>query len=263
MFVERRGVDVGESVCGPAAANGGRGQQRVGPVDGAASAHGAPGGDADHAVGGGEEAAAQEEIRIRQRFQLDEVGLVEITACLQDDDPFASLRQHRGGDPAAAAGAGHHDHIRLQRRVAGRRDDVKCLGRLRRGLDHAGISHAGPQRVVALWARQAVGEYHRKLIQRGDRPRALGRDAREVGDDRLPDGLGLILQADEAGGIEQLEQAGELRVWQVANEVLLRGDVGPEVAALGGVKPGWIVLAWNGRDEGIDDRGQSLALEEC
>jgi hypothetical protein len=51
-----------------------------------------------------------------------------------------------------------------------------------------------------------------------------------------------------------------LRVGQVALEVLLRGDVGPEVAALGSVKPGWVVLARNGRDEGIDDRGQSLAL---
>ena len=71
----------------------------------------------------------------------------------------------------------------------------------------------------------------------------------------------MILQPDQAGGIEQLEQAGELLVGQVAHEVMLRGNVGPDVAALGGVEPGWVVLARNGRDEGVDDRGQGFALE--
>ena len=260
VFVERRRVDVGQAALGPAGADGGRGEKRVGPVHGAAAADGAPGGDGDHAVGGGEEPAAQEEVLIRDQFQLDEVGLVPVAACLQGDDPLAGLRQHSGGDPAAAAGA-DHDHIRLKRRLAGRGDDVKCLGRLRRGLDRARVPHPGPQGVATLRVGQAVGEHHRKLMQRRYCTRALGRDAREVGDDRLPDGLRLILQPDQAGGIEQLEQAGELRVGQVAHEVLLRGNVGAEVAALGGVKPGWVVLARNGRDEGVDDRGQGLALQ--
>ena len=120
VFVERRGVDVGEAVFRPAGADGGRGQQRIGPVDGAAAAHGAPRGDVDHAVCGGEEPAAQEEVLIGQRFHLDEVGLIEVAARFQDDHPLAGLRQHGGGDPAAAAGA-DHNHIRLQRRLAGRR----------------------------------------------------------------------------------------------------------------------------------------------
>ena len=98
-------------------------------------------------------------------------------------------------------------------------------------------------------------------MQRGYCSRAFGRDASEVGDDRLADGLGLILQPDEGGGIDQLEQAGELLVGQVGDEVILRGNVGTEVAALGRVEPGWVVLAWNGRDEGVDNRGQSSALE--
>src|SRR6201997_456871 len=106
--------------------------------------------------------------------------------------------------------------------------------------------------IAALWAGQAVSEDHRKLIQRGYRSRALGRDAREVGDDGLPVGLRLILQPGEACGIDQLKQGGEM---------LLSGDVGADVAALGGVEPRWVVIARNRRDEGVDDRGQGFALE--
>ena len=72
----------------------------------------------------------------------------------------------------------------------------------------------------------------------------------------------MILQPDQGGGIDQLKQAGELLVGQMGDEVLLGGNVGADVTALGGVEPGWVVLARNGRDEGVDDRGQSLALAE-
>ena len=57
------------------------------------------------------------------------------------------------------------------------------------------------------------------------------------------------------------QQAGELLLGQASDEILLGGNVGAEVVALGGVKPRWVVRAWNGRDEGVDDRGQSFALD--
>ena len=61
--------------------------------------------------------------------------------------------------------------------------------------------------------------------------------------------------------IDQLQQAGELLVGQVREEVLLGGHVGADVAALGCVEPVRVVLAWNGCDEGVDDRGQRLPLQ--
>ena len=110
-------------------------------------------------------------------------------------------------------------------------------------------------------SRQRVGEQHRKLPQRGDHPSGLGRDACEVGDDLLAAGLGLILQPEQAGSIDQLEQARELFLGQMRAEVLLGGDVGADVAALGGVEPVGVVLARHGCDECVDNRGQRLPLQ--
>jgi hypothetical protein len=53
----------------------------------------------------------------------------------------------------------------------------------------------------------------------------------------------LILEPGEAGSIDQLQQAGELLVGQVRDEVLLGRDVGAAVAALGGVEAVRVVLA--------------------
>ena len=92
-------------------------------------------------------------------------------------------------------------------------------------------------------ARQRIGEQHRKLPQRGDHPSGLGRHACDVGDDLLAPGLGLILEPEKAGSIDQLEQARELFLGQMREEVLLGGDVGADVAALGGVEPVGVVLA--------------------
>ena len=110
-------------------------------------------------------------------------------------------------------------------------------------------------------SRQRIGEQHRKLFQRGDRASGLGRHACNAGDERLARRLGLILEPGEAGGIDQLQQAGALLVGQVRDEVLLGRDVGADVAALGGVEPVRVVLAWNGCDERVDDRGQRLSLQ--
>jgi hypothetical protein len=120
VFVERRGVDVRQPGLGPVGADGVRGEQRVRPIDGAAAAHGAARSDADHAIGRGEEPAAQEELLIRRHFRLHEVGFVVIAAPFEDDDPLTGLREHCGGRAAAAAGA-DHDDIRLERCLTGPR----------------------------------------------------------------------------------------------------------------------------------------------
>jgi hypothetical protein len=97
-----------------------------------------------------------------------------VAAALHDDHPLAGLRQHCGGHSAAAAGA-DHDDIRLERGLTGRDDDLQRLAGVRRRiLDRARIPHASPQRIAAIRSGKAVGEQHRKLIQRGDRPGRLG-----------------------------------------------------------------------------------------
>src|SRR6187200_1082062 len=89
--------------------------------------------------------------------------------------------------------------------------DLQCLaGVLWRVLGRARVLHAGPQWVAAIRSGKAVGEQHRQLIQRGDRAACLGRDGCEVGEDLLADGLGLILELEESGAVDQLQQAGEL-----------------------------------------------------
>ena len=174
VFVERRGVDVRQPGLGPVGANGVRGEQRVRPVDGAAAADGAARSDADHAVCGRKEPAAQEELLIRRHFRLHEVGFVVIAACFQDDHPLAGLRERCGGHSAAAAGA-DHDDVRIERRLTADGDDLQCLaGVRRRVLGRARVLHAGPQWVAAIRSGKAVGEQHRQLIQRGDRAAASG-----------------------------------------------------------------------------------------
>ena len=132
VFIERRGVDVLKAEVGsPAGADGVGGEQRVRPVDGAATAHGAARGDADHAVGGGKEATPQEQVLICRQFGLLEVGFVVVAAGLEDDHPLAGFRQQRGGHSAAAAGA-DDDDIRLERGLTGRGDDLQRLAGIRR-----------------------------------------------------------------------------------------------------------------------------------
>ena len=183
-----------------------------------------------------------------------------ITACLDDDDSLTSLGEHRGGHPAATTGA-DHDDIGLESGVTRDGDDVQCpAGVWRWILCRPGVFHADPQWIAPIGSGQAVGEQHRQLIQRGDRRSGLGRYGGDVGEDLLAGGLGLLRELEKAEAVHQLQQAGELILGQVREEVLLGCGVGPHITALGCVKAVRIVLAGNGCDERVDDRGQRLAL---
>ena len=70
----------------------------------------------------------------------------------------------------------------------------------------------------------------------------------------------LIVDAEEAGSIDQLQHAGKLFLGKVCEEVLLDCHIGTDVAALGRVEPVRVIFVRNGCDEGIDDRGQCLPL---
>jgi len=74
-------------------------------------------------------------------------------------------------------------------------------------------------------------------------------------------GLVLILELEEAHAVDQLQHAGELLVGQVRLEVPLGCRIDPDVAAPGSVEPVRVVLAWDGCDEGVDDRRQRLPLQ--
>ena len=72
--------------------------------------------------------------------------------------------------------------------------------------------------------------------------------------------LRLILEAEQSGGVDQLQHARKLLLGKVREEVLLDRPVGADVAALGCVEAVRVVLARDGCNEGVDDRcGASLA----
>ena len=184
-----------------------------------------------------------------------------VPAAFEDDHPLACFGEHRRGDTAAAARA-DHDDVCLERRLTGDGDDLECLAGVgRRVLGRARISHAGPERIAPLRSWNAVREKHRKLVQRSDPCRGLGRYGGNVAENLFAAGLGLILEFEQAGAVDQLQQAGALLVGHLRQQIVLGGHVGADIAALGCVEPVRVVLAWHRCHEGVDDRGQRLALQ--
>ena len=120
-----------------------------GVVDDRAATQTAAGDQRDPGVGGRGEAALVVQLAHHRQLQLVEVGLVVVTAFLQDDHVLAGRRQLGRHHPTACARADDNG-IAGQCRVAVKRCRLDDLGRRRRRRHGTRIADLRPHRVGAV-----------------------------------------------------------------------------------------------------------------